>query len=160
MKAILAADKNWAIGAEGKLLAHIPGDLRYFKEKTLGKVLVMGRKTLESLPGGRPLPGRRTIVLTRNGEYEKEGCEICRDPKDVLRMEGEGEDIVVAGGGEIYDIFLPYCSEVLVTRMERAFPADTYFKDLDRDEEFVCSWRSELMEENGVGYRFTKYERK
>ena len=103
MKIIVAADKNWAIGREGELLCHIPGDLKYFKEKTTGKTVVMGRKTLESLPGGRPLPNRINIVLTKDKDFEKEGCVIAGSIEEVLRilsdMEGEA---MVMGGGLIY----------------------------------------------------------
>ena len=76
MKAIVAVDRNWGIGRDGGLLVHLPGDLKYFKEKTLGKTVVMGRETLESLPGGKPLPGRDNIVLTLNSFYEA-GCPLC-----------------------------------------------------------------------------------
>ena len=76
MELIAAADKTWAIGRDGKLLCHLPGELKYFKEKTTGKTVVMGRKTLESLPGSKPLPNRRNIVLTKDLSFEKEGCEI------------------------------------------------------------------------------------
>ena len=160
MKIIVAADKNWAIGSDGKLLCHIPGDLKYFKEKTMGKIVVMGRKTLESLPGGRPLPNRINIVLTKDKDFEKEGCVIAGSIEEVLRilsdMEGEA---MVMGGGPIYRQLLPYCDGCYVTKIDAAFEADTYFPNLDADGDFRLIWESRPHEENGVTYRFTEYER-
>lgn len=176
MKAIVAVDKNWAIGKDNKLLTHLPGDLKYFREQTLGKVLIMGRKTLESLPGGKPLPDRTTIVLTTNGTYvpaeaENAQCFVANNFDElmvkVLELEflsgiDVEDDVMVAGGASVYEMLLPYCSEVLVTRIDAEFPADTYFPNLDRYVEsgrMHLAWESSEQEENGIRYRFTRYER-
>ena len=84
MKAIVVVDRNWAIGKNGDLLVHLPGDLRYYKEKTIGNVIVVGRKTLDSFPGGRPLPGRTNIVMTTDPDFEREGCIICHSKDEVM----------------------------------------------------------------------------
>ena len=142
MELIAAADKNWAIGRDGKLLCHLPGDLKYFKEKTTGKTVVMGRKTLESLPGSKPLPNRRNIVLTKDPSFEKEGCEI------------------VHSGASVYEQLLPYCDSCYITKIDACFDADTYIVNLDERDDFQLEWHSQPMEENGFTYRFTRYDRK
>ncbi|MDR3294640.1 MAG: dihydrofolate reductase [Clostridiales Family XIII bacterium] len=160
MKAIAVADKNWGIGREGKLLARLPGDLQYFKEQTLGKVLIMGRETLEGLPGGAPLPGRSTLVLSRNPAYQAP-CPVLHAVWECMEYTGkfDTDDVFVAGGGEIYRQFLPWCDSCLITRIDAAFPADRFFENLDAREDFALTWESETQRENGMDYRFTRYER-
>jgi dihydrofolate reductase len=162
MKAIVVVDDNWGIGKDGQLLVHLPGDLAYFKEKTLGKTIIVGRKTLESFPGGKPLPGRRNIVLTENQSFDKDNCSICNDLDELFDeiAQLDGEDIFVVGGACIYELFLPYCDDVFVTRIQAAFDADRHFPNLDQSDSFVKTWQSDLMEEKGVKYRFEKYSRK
>lgn len=180
MKAIVAVDEKWGIGKNGDLLIHIPGDLKYFREMTIGKVLIVGRKTLESFPGGKPLPGRLTIVLTENPKYNNDQCFVFKNlqnPEDIKTFCGEieascsqdlqtnvsawdFEDIFVAGGGSIYKKFLPCCEELLITKIEGDYNADTFFPNIDDSDEFFLSWESKLHEENGIKYKFTKYERK
>lgn len=176
MKAIVAVDKNWGIGKDNGLLVHLPGDLKYFKEQTLGKVLIMGRKTLESLPGGKALPGRTTVVMSSDENYEAEAKEggrvLVANSFDhlmtiLLTLEfSEGidldEDVIVAGGENIYNIFLPYCSEFLVTKIDAAFEADKHFENLDKLLEsgvVKLTWESEPVVENEISYKFTRYER-
>ncbi len=158
MKLIVVADKNWAIGNEGKLLCHLPGDLKYFKERTTGKIVVMGRKTLESLPGGRPLPKRKNIVLTRNQSFAKEGCTVVHSIEELLKKYSD-EDVMVIGGGEIYCKLLPYCEGCYVTKIDAEFEADTYIPNLDESADFELVWQSEDKKENGITYRFTEYKR-
>lgn len=162
MRLILAADENWAIGREGGLLCHIPGDLKYFKERTSGKTVVMGRATLESLPGGKPLPKRDNIVLTCRQGYQKEGVLIAHDEKELgaLLAGRNPDDVYIIGGGQVYRQFLPQCDVCYITRIYEKFPADTWFVDLDEDECFEVSWKSRMQEENGIRYRFFEYRRK
>lgn len=157
MIAIAVVDKTWGIGKDGGLLVHLPGDLKYFKEKTLGHYVVMGRETLESLPGGKPLPGRTTIVITRNEAYEAD-CEILNSVDEFLKRY-EDEEVYVAGGAQIYEQLLPYCDSCLITKMDKAFDADKHFENLDESDEFELVNVSEPHEENGVTYRFTEYRR-
>ena len=158
MKLIVAADKNWAIGKDNDLLCHLPGDLKYFKERTTGKTVVMGRKTLESLPGGKPLPKRTNIVLTRDESFEKEGCIIIHSIEELLEKYGE-EDLMVMGGAEIYTKLLPYCDTCYITEIEKEFEADKYIPNVSEDPAFERVWESEEQIENGSAYRFVEYKR-
>lgn len=161
MNLIAAVDRNWAIGRAGRLLVSIPEDQRLFREETLGKVVVMGRKTLESLPGGQPLHGRTTIVLTKDQEYQVKGADICHSVEEVLdRLKGyRSEDIYIAGGQSIYEAFLPYCDTAHITYIDYAYTADTYFPDLDRDEEWQFLLAGEEQTYFDLCYEFRLYRR-
>lgn len=165
MKLIVATEKNWGIGKENRLLVHLPGDLKYFKERTQGKVVIMGRKTLESLPGGRPLPNRVNVVVSRNPDYKPEGCVMAASCEEaakkalVLAGSGGSDHVMVMGGASIYEQMLPICDTCYVTRLEQAFDADCSFPDLDADPDFQVVWESDRQEENGVFYRFVEYRR-
>lgn len=178
MKCIVAVDKNWAIGKDNGLLVHLPGDLKFFKENTMGKVVIMGRKTLESLPGGKPLPSRTTIVITKDENYMSDftGTDTTKllvatnfDElmSHILTMEfmygiDIAEDIFVAGGESIYKMLFPYCQEFIVTKIQEAFPADKHFPNLDKlleDGSLKVKWQSDVHEENGIKYSFNIYTR-
>lgn len=156
MKAIAAADKNWAIGSKGGLLCRIPGDLKYFKEKTIGKTVVMGRKTLESLPGGKPLPGRETIILSRT-LTGGEGFTICHSVEEVLDK-CKDKETFICGGEQIYRQFADYCDTLYITQINEEFEADAYFPVPGDDMKLV--WQSDIFNENGHEYRFSEYRRK
>ena len=166
MKLIVATEKNWGIGKDNQLLAHLPGELKYFKEKTTGKVVIMGRKTLQSLPGGRPLPKRTNVVVSRNPEFQPEGCVMASTTEEavkkalVLAGEGGSDDLMVLGGASIYEQLLPQSDTCYVTRIDAAFASDCSFPNLDEDPEFTKVWESPVQEENGVTYRFTEYRRR
>lgn len=157
MKLIAVADKNWGIGKDNKLLCHLPGDLKYFKENTLGKTIVMGRKTLESLPGGKPLPGRKTIILTRDKTLVNDDVQIVHSIEELFSI--NDEELIVAGGGQIYNQLLEYCDYCLITKLDCSFDADTFLPDLDTSVDFEMIWQSEEQVENGISYRFTEYKR-
>lgn len=161
MNAIVVVDENWGIGRDGGLLTHLPGDLKYFRTKTLGKVVVIGRKTLESFPGGKPLPGRTNIVLTGDADYEAEGCIICHSREELMDVLAgyEPEDIYISGGAAVYRQFLGDCDVFYVTKIYSGFEADRYFPDLDA-EGLDVTWESELQEEKRLAYRFLRYERR
>lgn len=161
MNMIVAADKNWRIGKKGKLLTHLSGDLKYFKERTLGKAVVMGRKTLESLPGGRPLPGRTNIVLTANPDYEKEGCIIVRS-MDELRekcAEFPADGVMIIGGASLYNQLMEECESLFITKIYEEFEADAFIKDADDLSGYNVVWQSEMQEEHGIKYQFFEYKR-
>jgi len=160
MNAIVVVDKNWAIGKNGDLLVHLPGDLKYYRQKTIHNVTVIGRKTLESFPGGKPLPDRTNIVITRNEDYKAPGCIVCHTVDEVMEKiaEYDTEKVFIAGGGEIYKQFMDKCDAFYVTKIDEAFEADTYFPNLD-ELGFAVTWESEPQEEKGITYRFLKYER-
>lgn len=161
MNAIVIVDKNWGIGRDNNLLVHLPSDLKYFKEKTTGKVIVIGRKTLESFPGGRPLPDRLNIVLTGNENYKNDHCTVCVGEESLEKelLKHDEEDVFISGGESIYEQFIEKCNVVYVTKMDAEFVADKYFPNLDESDLFKMTWESEPMKENGIRYRFTKYER-
>lgn len=161
MQMIVAADAAWGIGYQGGLLCSLHEDMKYFKEKTSGHTVVMGRATLESLPHRRGLPNRRNIVLTSRENYQPERAEVVHSVPQLMDALGDGaEDAFVIGGASVYEELLPYCDVCWVTRIEKTFPADRHLMNLDQDQNFHVTWKSEEMEENGVSYRFMKYERK
>lgn len=158
MNAIVAVDRNWGIGRENNLLVHLSGDLKYYKEKTIGNVIIIGRKTLESFPGGRPLPGRTNIVLSTSSDFAPEGCVVCRSKEEVLQAAADYDPdrVFVCGGESVYRMFMEECRAFYVTKIDAAFEADTFFPDLDALGYHV-DWASEDREENGYSYRFERY---
>jgi len=161
MNAIVVVDQNWGIGCDGKLLMHLPGDLKYFKEKTLGNTIIIGRETFDSM-GGRLLPGRQTLILSRNKDF-KPDCLVFHSLEEALGYikDKQNEEIFVAGGEAIYRLFLPYCDTFFVTKIHKSFEADRYFPNLDENpDDFAVTWSSEIMEENSVKYQFIEYTRK
>ena len=134
MNLIVAVDKNWAIGLKNKLLVSIPEDMKFFRTETAGKVVVMGRKTLESFPGGIPLKNRINIVLTGNRDYEAKGALVLHTVEDILQelKKYPSQEVYIIGGESIYRQFLPYCDTAHVTKIDYAYEADTYFPNLDK----------------------------
>lgn len=162
MNLIVAVDKNWGIGCNNELLVSIPADMKFFRETTSGKVVVMGRKTLESFPNGLPLKNRTNIVLTRNQDYHVKGAVVLHTPEEVLEelKKYNDEDIYIIGGESIYRQFLPYCSVAHVTRIDHAYQADAHFPDLDEMEEWEITADSEEQTYFDLEYTFLKYERR
>lgn len=159
MKAIVAVDANWGIGYKGNLLANIPEDMKFFKQMTLGKVVVMGRETLESLPGKKPLTNRTNIILTRNKDFSCEGAIICYSTEELFEeiKKYQSEDIFIIGGESVYKQMLPYCSEIYVTRIKRQYTADKYFENLDKNSSWTEKSVSETKEWNDIEFEFVKY---
>ncbi|MBP3686311.1 MAG: dihydrofolate reductase [Clostridia bacterium] len=159
MFCIVATDQNRGIGKSGELLAHLPGDLKYFKEKTAGKTVIMGYNTLLSLPKSRPLPNRRNIVLCHLPDVVVEGAEVCHTVEEVLALVRDlpTDDVAVMGGGMVYQTFLPYCDKALITEIDASWDADTFFPPLDG---FTLVSRSEPQRDGDVTYTFCIYERK
>ena len=161
MNLIVAVDKNWAIGNGNKLLVSIPQDMKFFRETTTGKVVVMGRKTLETFPGKQPLKNRTNIVLTRDKNYQVKGAIIVHDIDELMEelKKYEEEEIYVIGGETIYRQLLPYCKLAHVTKINHAYEADTYFPNLDEKEEWVVTGVSEEQTYFDLEYEFVRYER-
>ena len=158
MNLIVAVDQNWAIGKDGRLLVNIPADRQLFMKETTGKTVVMGRKTLDSFPGGRPLPKRRNIVITRSPDFCREGCEIVHRPEEALALAGDGDDVWLIGGGSIYAALLDRCRRASVTRVDSTVSdADTFFPDLDALPNWKIERTGEAITENGLTYRFVDY---
>lgn len=162
MNLIAAVDKNWAIGYQNRLLVSIPSDMKFFRETTMGKVIVMGRRTLESFPNGLPLKKRTNIVLTSNGDYQVKDAIIVHTIKDLLEelKKYNNEEIFVVGGESIYRQLEPYCDTAYITKIDQAFQADTYFPNLDQIEGWKQVDESEEYTCFDLEYVFTKYERK
>ncbi|WP_418745566.1 dihydrofolate reductase [Frisingicoccus sp.] len=162
MNIIVAVDKNWAIGYQNKLLNSIPEDMKFFRETTTGKVVVMGRKTLESFPNGRPLKNRTNVVITRQKGYEVPGAVVVHSVDEAMDYlkNFKSEDIYVIGGASIYEQMLPYCDVAHVTVMDYAYQADTWFPDLDAMEDFVVAADSEEKTYFDLEYCFKMYVRK
>ena len=138
MNMILSADNNWAIGLNNKLLVSIPADMKFFRQTTTGNVVVMGRKTLESFPGGQPLKNRTNIILSHNPDYKVKGAIVCHSVEEVLEelKKYNSEDVYIIGGDTIYKEFLPYCDVAHVTRTDHAYEADVWFPNLEKDPEW------------------------
>ena len=161
MNIIVAADKNWAIGKDNKLLVSIPADMKFFRETTKGNIVVMGRKTLESFPQGQPLQKRVNIVISKNPDYQVKGAVVVHSVEEAIEecKKYDGE-IYVIGGESIYRSMLPYCDTALVTKIDHAYAADTYFPNLDEDAEWELTGETEEQTYFDLEYQFVKYERK
>ena len=157
MEAIVAVSENWGIGKDGALLFRIRADLRRFRELTEGRTVIMGRKTLESLPGGKGLQRRRNLVVSRNARYTAENAEVFSSP--AAAAAAAGEDAAVIGGGSIYRALLPLCDRVRVTKVFAPAQADTFFPNLDDDPAWRVAWRGEVLEEDGLRFQYVDYVR-
>ena len=161
MKLIVAADRNWAIGKNNKLMWSIPADMKFFRETTQGNVVIMGRKTLESFPQGQPLKNRVNIVITRNPSYKVKDAVVVHSVEEAIEESRKYDgDVFVIGGESIYRAMLPYCDTALVTRIDYAYEADTWFPNLDEDEEWGLTDEGEEQTCFDLEYAFTRYERK
>ena len=162
MNLIAAVDKNWAIGRNNKLLVSIPDDMKFFRETTTGKVVVMGRKTLESFPGKKPLKNRVNIVLTGDRSYQADGAVIVHDMEELHEelKKYPSEDIYVIGGESIYKQLLDECDVAHITKIDFAYEADAWFPNLDEDEDWVVAADSEEKTYFDLEYCFKMYVRK
>ena len=162
MNLIAAVDKNWAIGLKNKLLVRIPEDQRFFRETTTGKVVVMGRKTLESFPNGLPLKNRTNIVLTRDRSYDAKGAIVVHSLEELLKKLAEypSQDVYIIGGESIYRQMLPYCDVAHITKIDYAYEADSWFPNLDELSEWQIVADSEEQTYFNLEYYFYRYERR
>ena len=161
MNLIVAVDKNWAIGCGNRLLVSIPADMKFFRETTMGKVVVMGRKTLESFPAGQPLKNRTNIVITKDKNYKVKDAVVVTSVEEALeelKKYGE-EEIYVIGGESIYRQLLPYCKTAYVTKIDHAYEADTYFPNLDEMDDWRMTGITDEQTYFDLEYVFTRYER-
>ena len=158
MNLIVAVDQNWAIGKDGEQLVYLKEDLKRFRTLTSGHTVILGRKTLATFPGGRPLKNRRNLILSRNPQFQAEGAEVFSSVEELVqRADG---DAFVIGGASVYEQLLPYCDTAYITKIHAAFPADTYFPDLDKSEEWEVVEESESLEQDGIAYHYVTYRRK
>ena len=161
MNLIVAVDDNWAIGNKSQLLVSIPADMKFFRETTIGKVVVMGRKTLETFPGKQPLKKRTNIVLTRDKNYKVKDAIVVHTMDELLEelKKYDEEEIYVIGGETIYRQMLPYCKLAHVTRIHHTYEADTFFPNLDEMEDWEITGISDEQTYFDLEYEFVRYER-
>ncbi len=160
MKLIVAVARNWAIGNNGGLLFDLPDDMAFFKNTTLNKVVVMGKNTLLSFPGGKPLKNRTNLVLTTNNDFLEEGCIICHSYDELFEelKNYNSEDVFLVGGGKIYNELYEYCSEAYITKVDAIAEADTFLHNFDGDSNWYLSYASEVHENNGLKFTFNTYK--
>ena len=157
MKAIAAVDENWAIGSQGKLLCPISADLKRFKVITTGHPVILGRKTLATFPGGRPLPGRENLIMSTTMGNVPEGARVFCKWDSLLAY--APKDAFVIGGASVYCGLLPHCDKVYVTKIHKSFPADAFFPNLDEKSDWQITETEGPFEENGLRFSYVTYER-
>lgn len=164
--AIVAACDDWGIGRDGGMLVENRADMRHFVACTTGHTVLMGRRTLESFPGGRPLKNRRNVVVTRDASFAREGVEVVHDLEEALELVAGDAQVWVVGGGQVYRSLVPLCSRAVITKNHCVRPADTYFPDLDADPTWHVSERRDrddtgepLVTPEGIPFEFVTYER-
>jgi dihydrofolate reductase len=162
MNLIVAVDKNWAIGNQNKLLISIPEDMRFFRDETMNKVVIMGRNTLETFQGGRPLKNRTNIVITSKQDFKVNDAIVVHSVEEALEAakDFKTQDVYVIGGASIYKQMLNYCDVAHVTKIDYAYQADTYFPNLDNDPEWAIAAESDERTYYDIEYAFYKYVRK
>ena len=162
MNLIVAVDSNWAIGNKNELLIRIPNDHKHFREETTGKVVVLGRKTLETFPQGLPLKNRTNIILSTNPSYQVKDAIVVHSVEELLEelKKYADEDIYIIGGDSVYKQMLPYCDVAHITKIDHAYEADAYFPNLDEDPEWEITAESDEQTYYDIAYTFLKYERK
>ena len=162
MNLIAAVDNNWAIGCKGQLLVRIPADQRMFRQETLNKVIVYGRKTLETFPLAQPLDRRVNIVLSSNPDYKVKNAVVVHSVDELMKeLEGyPSEDIYIIGGESVYRQMLPYCDTAHITKIDYNYHADAYFPNLDEDPEWEITADSDEQTYFDIAYTFVRYERK
>ena len=160
MNLIAAVDKNWGIGLKNQLLVRIPEDMKHFRNLTFGNVVVMGRKTLESFPGGQPLNDRTNIVLTKDNDYQVKNAVIVHDMEELFAelKKYKQEDIFVIGGESIYRQLLDQCETAYITKIDYEYQADVWFPNLDELEQWELIEESEEQTYFDLEYYFLKYQ--
>lgn len=151
-------DRRQLIGSDGRLPWHLPADLRHFKQTTLGKPVVMGRKTYESIGG--PLPDRTNIVVTRDRRYHAPGCTIARSLEQAIRSAGDVSEVMIIGGADLYRQALPHATRIYLTRIDAEFDGDTWFPEIDRKQWRVRAEKEHAADDrNRFPYTFMTLER-
>lgn len=159
IRAIVCVDENWAIGKNNDLLFHLKKDMQFFKEKTVGNIVVMGRNTLLSLPGGHPLKDRLNVVLC-NDSVEYTGCVCAHDFGELVTLLQELDcDIYIIGGAMLYESMLPYYDEVYVTKVKADGKGTVFFPNLDNNPDFKLAHCSDDEQDSGYTFNFCTYKR-
>ncbi len=162
MKLIAAVNNNWGIGKGNDLLYDIPSDKKFFRNTTKNNIIVIGRKTLESFPSSKPLPYRTNVVLSGNKNYSAENIVLLNNAEDVIKYAKEHPETetFICGGEEIYKLFLPYCSEALITKIDDVCDAEKFMPNLDEDDNWELAATSENFFEGGYNFCFCTYRNK
>ena len=159
MELIVAVYDDWGIGADGTQPVALSADRKFFREITKGACVIVGRKTLADFPGGKPLPNRVNVVISRNcGPIE--GVTVCRSPEEAAELTKQYLRVMVIGGGSIYRQMLPYCDTAYITKVHTTVPCDTYFPNLDKDPQWDLAQVLLSGQEDGIGYEMCLYKRK
>lgn len=161
MNLIAAVDSNWAIGKNNQLLVKIPMDQKFFQQITMGKVVVLGRKTLETFPNSQPLIGRTNIILSKNKDYKVRGAKVVHSLEELHEelKKYPTEDVFVVGGGQIYNLLLDECDVAHITKIDFAYDADTYFPNLDERSDWELTGESDEETYFDLEFYFYRYER-
>lgn len=162
MNLIAAVDKNWGIGKNNRLLVRIPEDMKSFQRLTTGKVVVVGRKTLETFPGGQPLKNRTNIVLTANPNVKVKGAVVVHSVEELLEelKKYDSRDVYIAGGESVYRQMADLCDTAYITKIDYEYLADAWFPNLEEQEGWELTADSEEQTYFDLEYYFLKYERK
>ena len=157
MNAIVNVTETWGIGQDNRLLLTISSDLRRFRQLTTGSTVILGRKTLETFPGGRPLRGRRNLILSGNPSFYVNGATVVHSLSDLREAVLPGEPLSVIGGASVYELLLPYCDTAYVTKTFVDLPADRFFPNLDTLPGWELGTASEILEEDGCRFQYLDY---
>ena len=158
MELIVAVYDDWGIGCCGTQPVALSADRKFFREATRGAMVIVGRKTLGDFPGGKPLPNRVNVVLTR-GTVDMEGITVCHSPEEAMELAKTADRAMVIGGGSVYRQMLPFCDTAIITKVHTTVPCDTYFPNLDEDPQWKLMEVLMSGEENGVAYEMCVYKR-
>lgn len=162
MNIIAAADKNFGIGYKGQLLAHIKEDMRFFKEMTTGKAVIMGRETFLSFPNQKPLADRKNFVLTTNPQFNREGITVCSSLEEAIeeaKKDFSSEDIFFIGGERVYKESIKYANKAYITKIDKEFKADRFIINFDKEKNWQIESEREVNCENGLKITFTLYKK-
>ena len=159
MIAIVAVDKNWGIGKDGEQIVYIPGDLKRFKDFTTGNTIILGRKTMYTFPGSKPLKGRRNLILSRTPDFAPEGAEVFPGLEELMEKVTDPDNTYVVGGASVYHTMIGQCDRAYVTKIDAEYPADCWFPNLDEDPNWVVESEGEWMEHEGIRFRYVNYKR-
>ncbi len=159
MNLIAAVDKNWGIGLKGSLLVRIPSDMKNFRNRTIGNVIVLGRKTLEGFPNGQPLQGRTNIILSKNPDFTVRNGIVVHSKEELFKelKNYDNDSIYITGGGKIYEMLYPYCKNAFLTKIDYAYEADTYFPNLDKLPNWNITEESDEETCFSIEYNYVTY---
>ncbi len=159
MDLIVAVYDDWGIGCDGTQPVALSADRKFFRQTTAGAMVIVGRKTLADFPGGKPLPNRVNVVLSRTTS-EIPGVTVCPSPEEAVSLAKTAEKAFVIGGGSVYKTMLPYCDRAYVTKVHACPGSDTWFPNLDESPDWEMTRSLQSGEENGISYEMCLYERK